>query len=127
MTRESFIQYVQDCYSAEPERPWEKFPELVVFRHADNRKWFALLMTVPAEKLGLQGGVELDIVNLKCDPLLLGSLLSSPGFFPAYHMNHENWVSVALDGSVAEEEIRIVLDMSYHLTARKRKSKKENC
>ena len=66
-----------------------------------------------------QGEGILEIVNLKCDPVLVGSLRSEPGFFPAYHMNKENWISVALDGSVPDSKIKMLLDLSYDATNRR--------
>lgn len=74
-------------------------------------------------KLGLAGSDVIDVVNLKCDPILIGSLRKEPGIFPAYHMNKANWISVALDGSVPDELIKMLLDMSYGATAPKRKKK----
>ena len=47
---------------------------------------------------------------------MIGSLRSKSGYFPAYHMNKEKWLSIALDGSVHEDEIKDLLDMSYKLT-----------
>ena len=44
-------------------------------------------------KIGLTGEGEVDILNVKCDPILSGSLRMQPGFFPAYHMNKEKWIS----------------------------------
>ncbi len=44
-------------------------------------------MDVPKNKLGLAGSDVIDVVNLKCDPILIGSLRKEPGIFPAYHMN----------------------------------------
>ena len=73
-------------------------------------------MDIPKEKLGLKGGGMIDIVNLKCEPLLIGSLRSGTGFFPAYHMSKDKWISVALDGSVDDEQIKMLLDMSFDLT-----------
>ena len=54
---------------------------------------------------------------MKCDPLMTGSLLGREGFFPAYHMNKDKWLSVALDGSADDEQIKMLLDMSFELTA----------
>ena len=65
---------------------------------------------------GLAGNQIIDILNVKSDPLLIGSLRSKQGYFPAYHMNKEKWVSIALDGSVPDDEIKNLLDMSYKLT-----------
>ena len=41
-------------------------------------------------------------------------------------MNKTSWITVALDGSVPDDEIRMLLDMSFEATASKiRKKKKE--
>lgn len=73
--------------------------------------------------MGLSDEGMLDILNLKCDPLLIGSLRTAPGFFPAYHMNKESWITLALDGSVPEDQIKALLDMSYELTKDKKRGK----
>lgn len=117
MNRTDIENYIQDHYSAKPDYPWIKYPNYVVFRHQSNKKWFALIMDVPKNKLGLQEEDMLAVVNLKCDPILLGSLLDEKGFFPAYHMSKANWITVALDGSVADDKIKMLLDMSYEMTA----------
>ena len=54
-------------------------------------------MDVPKKKLGLQGEEMLEVVDFKCDPILIGTLREEPGFFPAYHMSKDNWITVALD------------------------------
>ena len=117
MNRTQLERWIFDIYSVEPDYPWMDTPEAAVFRHPGNRKWFALLTRVPRCKLGLAGQEPVDIVNLKCDPILIGSLRAEPGFFPAYHMNKDNWITAALDGSAGEENIKLVLDMSYRATA----------
>ena len=72
------------------------------------------------DTLGLRGTEPLDLVNFKCDPILIGSLRGEPGIFPAYHMNKEQWLTAALDGSVSDEQIKMLLDMSYEATASKK-------
>ena len=123
MNRKGLEQLIFDTYSVEPDYPWMDTPESAVFRHAANRKWFALVTTVPRSKLGLPGQQPVDIVNLKCDPILIGSLRAEPGFYPAYHMNKENWITAALDGSVPAETIELLLDVSYELTKPKPRRK----
>ena len=66
----------------------------------------------------------IPIVNLKHDPVMSGSLRTEPGIFPAYHMNKESWISVALDGSVPDDKLRMLLDISFELT--KPKIRKRN-
>ena len=112
------------AYSTEPEHPWADKPEFSVFRHASNKKWFALFMTVKASLLGLPGAEEVPVLNLKADPRLIGPQREKPGFFPAYHMNKEHWITAALDGSAPEDEIKILLAMSYDLTAMTRAFRK---
>lgn len=124
MERREIEQYIFDTYSVEPDYPWMDTPESAVFRHAGNRKWFALVTTVSKSKLGLQEQAPLDIVNLKCDPLLIGSLRMERGFFPAYHMNKDKWITAALDGSAPDDTIKMLLEMSYQATAPKHRRRK---
>lgn len=125
MNRMELEKYIQDNYNIEPDYPWVKYPNYEVYRHGNNKKWFALVMDVPKNKLGLQGEDILEIVNFKCDPILLGSLLNEKGFFPAYHMSKVSWISVALDGSVGDEQIKILLDMSFNATTSKIRKKEK--
>ena len=117
--RAGLIRLVQEEYSTEPEYPWENDAKSAVFRRMDNRKWFGVMMEVSGGKIGLEATRMVDILNVKCDPLLLGSALQKPGCFPAYHMNKSHWITLLLDGTVPEEELRFLLAMSYDLTAPK--------
>ena len=123
MNRLELKQYIAETYGIEPDCPWSKNPNFEVYRHSNNKKWFALIMDIPRNRIGLHGTDIIDVVNLKCDPLLLGSVRTESGIFPAYHMNKENWVTVALDGSASDEIIKMLLDVSYELTVAKIKHK----
>ncbi len=123
MNREELEAYILNHYSTEPDYPWADTPRAAVFRNAGNRKWFALVMEVPQDKLGLVGTKKLDIVNFKCDPILISSLRGETGIFPAYHMNKASWITAALDGSVPAETIELLLDVSYELTKPKPRRK----
>lgn len=74
--------------------------------------------------LGLSGDGTVDVLNVKCDPMLAGSLRQQDGFHPAYHMNKDKWLSVRLDGSAPDNEIKSLIDLSYDLTAAKNKKKR---
>ena len=126
MNREELEAYILNHYSTEPDYPWADTPRAAVFRHAGNRKWFALMMEVPRDKLGLPGTEKFDIVNFKCDPILIASLRGETGIFPAYHMNKASWITAALDGSVPVETIELLLDVSYELTKPKTRKKAAN-
>ncbi len=119
MYREKLEKYISLNYNVNAEYPWDSDPKNAVFRHKHNRKWFAIIMEIPSEKLGLSCG-KIDVVNFKCDPLIIGSLTLESGIHPAYHMNKNHWVTVRLDGSVDEEKIHWLLDLSFQLTNKKK-------
>ena len=123
MKREELKSFILENYIAATDRPWQKYPSFEVFRHPGSGKWFALIMDVPRGRLGLSGFGTLDVVNLKCDPVLVASLQGGSGILPACHMNKENWLTVALDGSAPDDILCALLDMSYDLTRPKRRKK----
>ena len=96
-----------------------------VFRHPANRKWFGIAMSVPYRTLGIGREGNADILNVKCDPLILGTTRNKPGFCPAYHMNKDKWITILLDGSAPKEEITALLDMSWQMTKTKTKKKEK--
>ena len=116
MTRDELQRYIFDHYSTEPDYPWADAPNHAVFRHGGNRKWFALVLDVPRNKLGLPGTQMIDVVNLKCDPILIGSLRGEPGIFPAYHMNKKYWISIPLDERVEDNYLFELVAKSWTLT-----------
>ncbi|WP_225047874.1 MmcQ/YjbR family DNA-binding protein [Lacticaseibacillus kribbianus] len=115
MTRDDFIQYCKDHYPAVVDRPFMKFPDYVALRHPDG-KWFAVVMNVPAAKMGLLGDGELDIVDLKCDPELNSILQAQPNFRPGYHMNKAHWLTALLPAFKSAEELGELIDGSYEAT-----------
>ena len=119
--KEQILSYAKKTYKTLPDAPFSTAPAYSVLRHADTRKWYALFMDVPQNRLGMEGDKRVDILNIKCDPILSGSLRLRKGFLPAYHMNRENWLTILLDGTVDAEEIYPLLDMSYELTKKKTK------
>lgn len=125
MNRNEFEKYILDAYGTEADRPWAKYPDYEVYRHDINRKWFALVMEVEKSRFGLCGNELISVVNLKCGPFMSGSLRQENGIFPAYHMNKENWITVLLDGTVPDETLKVLIDMSYSATAPKIKKIKK--
>jgi predicted DNA-binding protein (MmcQ/YjbR family) len=55
-------------------------------------------------------------VNLKCDPERSIDLRERyEAVRPGYHMNKTHWNTVVLDGSIADSELRELIDHSYTL------------
>ena len=118
--RAYLLAWAADRFGTEPEHLWAKYPNYAVLRRQDNKKWYAVLMDVPRARLGLPGEGSVDILDIKCDPRLIGSLRNGPGFLPAYHMSKSSWITVLLDGTVPQEEITALLEMSYDLAGGRR-------
>lgn len=116
MNRSELQIFIEETYCAAGERLFARFPNFVVFRHENNRKWFAVIMEIPKEKLGISGGGNIQVVNLKCDPRVIGSFRGEKGIYPAYHMSKAHWLTVALDGAVEEDKLIFLLNMSFDLT-----------
>ena len=121
MTRQDIFEWCKQQYDVEPDYPWNDWN--AVLRHKDNRKWFGLVLEVKGNKLGMDTEKMVDLLNIKCDPVLIGSLLLQKGYYPAYHMNKANWISILLDDPENDEKIKSLLDMSYEMT-RSRKKKR---
>ena len=119
--RQRIIQYVRDTFGTEAEYLWADTPNFAVLRHSATKKWYAIAMDLPANRLGLEGREVVDVMNVKCSTMMIGLLLSEAGFFPAYHMNKDHWISILLDGSVPDDQIFPLLEMSYDSVAPKRR------
>ena len=119
MNRQELAAYLTDIYGIKGEHLFARYPNFRVFRHTGNKKWFAVLMDIPRKNLGLKGEGEISVVNLKCDTRLIGSFRMEPGIFPGWHMNKAHWLTVAMDGTAADEKIKFLTDMSYELTKKR--------
>ena len=121
MNRQEFEKFAYDSYGTTGENLWVRHPEFAVFRHADNKKWYACVMRIDRRLLGLDGNGKIDVVNLKNDPLSVELLYSENGIFPAYHMNKTHWLTVALDGSAQDNLVKMLVCRSFELTAPKKR------
>ena len=118
MTKDKYIKFITETYGINPDYPFDD-PNIIVFRHSDNKKWFGIIMTIQKKKLGIDKDGQIDIVNLKCAQELLDSLWTEKGIFPAYHMSKRHWISVSLDGDVDIDTMRWLTNISYDLTSKK--------
>ena len=55
-------------------------------------------------------------INLKCDPFMSEDLRRDfPAITPGYHMNKKHWNTIILDGSIPDEKILFLVDLSFEL------------
>lgn len=85
---------------------------------------YGVIIEVDRSKLGMDGTGVVDVLNVKCDPTIIGMLRMQPGFYPAYHMNKEKWVSILLCGPAADDEIKELIEFSYQLTSSRKNEPK---
>jgi len=125
MTREELKDYILETYNATTDFPWMRYPDNEVFRHPENQKWFALMMDVQRKVISGKATDQdvIPILNVKCDPILSGSLRSEPGIHPAYHMNKYQWITLEIS-IVPDDKIKWLVDMSFTATAIKGKAPK---
>lgn len=64
-----------------------------------------------------QGKIWLNVKCRKDWPAVLCATYEAA--VPAYHMNKRHWVSVILDGSIEDAEIRRLIGESYDLTGKR--------
>lgn len=58
-------------------------------------------------------------INLKCDPLMAQDLRREySSIKPGYHMNKTHWNTVVADGTVPEDKLLFLIDLSYDLVYR---------
>lgn len=102
-------------YGVKPDFPWKD--DNGVFRHLDNNKWFSLIMYVKWNALLKDGSTRMvNIMNLKSE-----EHYDIDGIYPAYHMNHKSWISLALDDTLSDSLIMELVSKSYNLTRKKRR------
>ena len=106
--------------------PFDEDFETGVFR-CKNGKWFAIAMLISEKKLGKPSDMQIDVVNLKCAPEIIESIVGSEaGIYPAYHMNKMHWLTASV-GECDEDMLSWLLEISYELVesrASKKKKKK---
>lgn len=116
--KEEIIQFANKTYHTDAEHLWISAPTYVVLRH-NCGKWYGIIMDIKANKLGLDSDKIVDILVCKCNAELKDLLLEQKGFYPAYHMNKEKWITILLDSSVDSELVKHILQLSYETFEKK--------
>ena len=122
MTKQEFLEYCLNTYDTSPDYPFDDHLETAVLRHADNRKWYAIVMKVSRRKFGFDNDEVIDVVNLKLPTEMFGSFGAADGVYPAYHMNKLHWISVLLPDA-PEDIVQFLVNVSFEATKSLRKTK----
>ncbi|MCD8027683.1 MAG: MmcQ/YjbR family DNA-binding protein [Erysipelotrichaceae bacterium] len=108
-------QMIYNQYHDVPEFLWEDDDETGVFRNPRNGKWYGIVMYINQSKLDSKTDKEVEILNIKLDDKVK-ELLNKDGYYRAYHMNKEKWLSIILDDTLDDEEIMQYVKTSHQFT-----------
>ena len=119
LTLAEIEEYILSNYQATADQSFEGDPTVTIFRRLDNNQRFAATKNVGCRSVNVERVGRIDILNVSVNPRLVATLREREGFRPAWRMNRNKWVTVLLDGTVPDDEIRTYLDMSYKNAGRK--------
>ena len=109
-------------YGDKPVFPWDDFSG-GVFKNPTNGKWYAIVMDINAQKIDKKLTGNIEVVNIKLYPDKIEELHKEKGFYPAYHMNKKNWISILLNDTVPDDFLFNLLDESHAFTLPKKTGK----
>lgn len=123
MNKQGFFEHCLDTFGTSPDYPFDEDFETAVLRHADNRKWYALVMSVSRRKFGFESDEVIDVVNMKLPTEMFGSFGADDGVYPAYHMNKLHWISVLLPDA-PDDIVQFLVNVSFEATKTPKKKSK---
>lgn len=110
------INYVKEKYNDELEYLWKKFPNNAIWRNKKNNKWYGAILTITANKIGLDSLQKIEILDLRYASNLIEQIVDNVKIFSGYHMNKKNWITIKLDGSVDDKYLFELIDGSFNLS-----------
>ena len=118
MNRNNVEQFVAQKFGVKPDYLWEGDFITAALRHPDTKKWFGVLMRIPATKLGINNEGEADILDIKLDPDFILQLQKNlpKQYYPAYHMNKKNWTTVVLSDRTDRKLLETLINESFQIT-----------
>ena len=120
MTKQELLTLCLTAYGTSPDYPFDDWMQSAVLRHADNQKWYAIVMRVSRRRFGFPSDEMIDVVNLKLPTELFGSFGATDGVYPAYHMNKRHWISVLLPDA-CDDVVEFLVNASFEVTKPSRK------
>ena len=123
MTLAEIEDYILSNFEATTDHSFEGDRTVTIFRRLDNNQRFAATKNVGCRSVNVERAGRIDILNVSVSPNLVATLREREGFRPAWRMNRNKWVTILLDGTVPDDEIRNYLDMSFK-NARKKGGKR---
>lgn len=107
--------FIKEKYNSNPEFLWEKYPTFAVYKNNDG-KWFSLIGSIAFNKIDKESNLnkETEFLNIKINESELDNLLNTDGIYEAYHMNKKKWVTIILNDTLSDEDIKKLIIDSYN-------------
>jgi predicted DNA-binding protein (MmcQ/YjbR family) len=78
-----------------------------------------LVYKVMGKMFALTDVDEFISINLKCEPEIGAQLREQySSVLPGYHMNKKHWITILMDGSIADKDIKRWIDSSFMLVVK---------
>ena len=113
------IEYIFNRYGDKLEFLWPKFSNNAIARRKETSKWYLVLVNIQLNKLSTifkNNNEYKDVLVLRTSDAK--NLIDNTKFFPAYHMNKKNWISVLLDSDVDINFVYSLIDDSFNLAVK---------
>ena len=106
--------HIFEAYGSAPEFLWPNIPSYAAFRQAGKKKWFAVMGSVPLNKVDREANSAqpVEVINVKVNQERIKDYLSQRGTYEAFHMNKKCWVSIILDDTLPDDAIQGMIDDS---------------
>ncbi len=100
--------FIYETYDKTPEFLWPNIPSYAAYRVKETKKWFAVMGSVPRYKLNpdAEDRGDVEVINVKVDSGTINEILAVKGYYSAFHMNKKCWVSIILDDTLSDDEIK---------------------
>jgi predicted DNA-binding protein (MmcQ/YjbR family) len=118
MTLDELEKYLSARYEALADHSFKEDVSVLVYSRPDNKKWFAAAKNVGRRSVDAGSEGRINILNVKLSPKEVATLRSREGFRPAWRMNQNSWVTILLDGTVADDEIYSLVDKACALAGK---------
>ena len=84
-----------------------------------SRKWYGIIMVIPASKLGIDSDKLIEVVNVRFNKgEALEIARNVAGIYPGWHMNKQNWITIILDNTLSDEQLFGLIDQSFVLSTK---------
>ena len=87
-----------------------------MFRNPCSKKWYGLISNIDKSKIDKKSKGEVEILNIKLDKDEIQDLLKQKGFYPAYHMNKQSWITIILDETLCDKKIMALIEKSHNFS-----------